>query len=449
MEQRFTLSSDTALVVLHIHGNLRVKGNGGLEVIAESKHTDSELVLEPTADGVVVRCSEDCSVLVPQKARLQAVVHGNAAFKALQGELKLETIHGNLDLRGVGPTFVEVLHGNLEAKDILGDLQITKLEGNANIRDVQGAFNAKQIEGNLQLDDVDGCAYLQVDGNASLRLDPVAKAVYQIRADGNLMCRLSADASVRVHIPEAAHLVLNLPGSEGKKHKAPFQLTLGEGDAEMTLAAGGNILLASQVPAWEAMPEAGFEFEGEFTEMADALSQQVTQQLQAQMDLLEQQLNTHLGNLSATMGISGVSAEHAERIRQQAQEASKRAMEPTASPQVQAGRPPWPGRSARRTRTSISPRWRITCIPTRRRSSSSPTSPSLRACRSATATRRGRSTTTRSSTANGSRTREGGSTSGITSTIPWNAPSWGSGSVFPASCPTSYRSGSSAITATA
>lgn len=327
MEQRFTLSSDTALVVLHIHGNLRVKGNGGLEVIAESKHADAELVLEPSAEGVVVRCSEDCSVLVPQKTRLQAVVHGNAAFKALQGELKLETIDGNLDLRGVGPTFVEVLHGNLEAKDILGDLQITKLEGNANIRDVQGAFNAQQIEGNLQLDDVDGGASAQVEGNVSLRLDPVGKAAYQIRADGNLMCRLSADASVRVHIPEAAHLVLNLPGSEGKKHKAPFQLTLGEGDAEMTLAAGGNILLASQVPAWEAMPEAGFEFEGEFTEMADALSQQVTQQLQAQMDLLEQQLNTHLGNLSATMGISGVSAEHAERIRQQAQEASKRAME--------------------------------------------------------------------------------------------------------------------------
>jgi sRNA-binding protein len=327
MEQRFTLSSDTALIVLNIHGNARVKGNGGLEVIAESKHADAELVLEPSADGVVVRCSEDCSVLVPQNARLQAVVHGNAAFKALQGELKLETIHGNLDLRGVGPTHIEVLHGNLEAKDILGDLQITKVEGNANIRDVQGAFNAQQIEGNLQLDDVDGSAYVQVDGNASLRLDPVAKAVYQIRADGNLMCRLSADASVRVHITEAAHLVLNLPGSEGKKHKAPFQLTLGEGDAEMTLAAGGNILLASQVPAWEAMPEAGFEFEGEFTEMADALSQQVTQQLQAQMDLLEQQLNTHLGDLSATMGISGVSAEHAERIRQQAQEASKRAVE--------------------------------------------------------------------------------------------------------------------------
>ncbi|MCU0485668.1 MAG: hypothetical protein MUC85_06105 [Anaerolineales bacterium] len=327
MEKRFTLSSDTALVDLKIDGNLRLKGTDGLEVIAEAKDVDAELVLEPSTEGVFLRCAEDCSVLVPQKANVRGVVHGNAAFKALQGELHLRAVHGNLDLRGVGPTYIEKLSGNLEAKDILGDLQIQKLEGNANIRDVQGAFNAEKIEGNLQLDDVDGGAAAQVEGNVSLRLDPVAKAVYQIRADGNLMCRLSADASVRVHITEAAHLVLNLPGSEGKKHKAPFQLTLGEGDAEMTLAADGNILLASQVPAWEAMPEAGFEFDREFDELADAISQQVTQQMQAQMDLLEQQLNTHLGDLSATMGISGVSAEHAERIRQQAQEASKRAVE--------------------------------------------------------------------------------------------------------------------------
>lgn len=327
MEKRYTLLSETALVMLEMHGNLRVKGADGLEVIAETKDDEAELQIDASEEGVLVICKEDCSVLIPRKARLQAMVHGNAAFKALEGELLLEAIHGNLDLRGVGSTIIEVVHGNLDAKNILGDLTIEKLEGNANVRDVQGAFKVELIEGNLQLDDVDGGASAQVSGNVLLRLDPVPEAVYQIRADGNLMCHLSADASVKVHITEASRVVLNLPGSEGKKRNTPFQLTLGEGDAEMTLAAGGNILLAGQVPAWETMPEPEFEFEGEFEGMADMISQQVTQQLQAQMDLLEQQLNSHLSNLSATMGISGVSPEHAERIHQRAQEASQRAME--------------------------------------------------------------------------------------------------------------------------
>ena len=178
MEAKLTLTSETALVVLDIHGNVRVKGSDGLEVFAESKDDDAKLELETTDEGVIVHSKASCSVLVPRKAYIQAVVHGNAAFKALEGELLLEVIHGNLDLRGVGPTHVELVHGNLEAKNILGELKIEKLEGNASVRDVQGAFNVERLEGNLQLDDVDGGASAQVDGNVSLRLDPVPEAVY-------------------------------------------------------------------------------------------------------------------------------------------------------------------------------------------------------------------------------------------------------------------------------
>ncbi len=327
MEKRLTLSAENALVELEMHRNVRVKGTDGLEVVAQVQDDSDGLVLEANAEGAFLRSEKDCSVLLPRQARLVAVVHGNAAFKALEGELKIEGIDGNLDLRSVGATRIEVVHGNLEAKNIMGDLLVEKVEGNANVRDVQGEFKVETLEGNLQLDDVDGGASAQVSGNVSLRLDPAPDANYQIRAEGNLLCNLSADASVRVHVTEAARVVLNLPGSEGKKHNAPFQVTLGEGDAEMTLAAGGNVLLAGQVPAWESMPEPGFEFGGEFEDMAETISQQVTQQMQAQMDLLEQQLNSTLSNLSATMGVSGVSREHAERIRQQAQEASQRAME--------------------------------------------------------------------------------------------------------------------------
>ena len=116
MEKQLTLSSETALVELEIHGNVRVKGADGMDVVVETKHEDAELVLQTTNEGVNVQCSADCSVTVPRKARIQAEVHGNASFKALEGELQLEEIHGNLDLRSVGATQLEVVHGNLANK---------------------------------------------------------------------------------------------------------------------------------------------------------------------------------------------------------------------------------------------------------------------------------------------------------------------------------------------
>lgn len=326
MEKKLAFSPTAGPVVLEMHGNARVKGGDEAEIFASSEKA-KELILEARPDGAYLRCDEDCTVRMPRQAQIQAVVHGNGSFKALEGDLKIEVVHGNLELRSVGNTEIEVVHGNLEAKNILGALKIEKVDGNVSVRDLQGAFEVEKINGNLKLEDADGGATAEVEGNVMLRLDPTPSAHYDIQAKGNIACKLSEDASVHIRVSEAAQIMVNLPGSKSKPYTAPFEVTLGDGDADVSLAAEGNILLASQAPTWDAMPGPDYEFSAEFDEMAATISQQVTQQMQAQIEMLEQQLNSQLGHLGAVTSTAGLPVEEAVRVRQRAQEASQRAME--------------------------------------------------------------------------------------------------------------------------
>ncbi len=327
MEKQFTITSETPQVVLEVQGDLSLKGADELEVAVKTDSTD-DLTLEQRDDTVYVRCLSNCSVRVPREAVLEVdAVRGNAAFKGLEGELSIQVVNGNLTLRNVGPTRIDRVNGELSAKHITGDFNINTVDGNATVRDVEGAFVVDgAIHGNLSLGDVEGDLSAKVQGNATLRLDPLPGQKYDFTTDGNLLCRLPEDTSVKVHFLKAANVAVQFKDVDASQVKnAPYDLTIGDGDAELTLSASGNILLASQAPEWEMPRDFGADFGAEFENMAETFSQQFSQQIEAQMELLGRQLEEKLGNLSTSFGAMGLSPEDAERISQRAREASERA----------------------------------------------------------------------------------------------------------------------------
>jgi hypothetical protein len=326
MEKQYVTTSAAPNILLDISGDLSLKGQDSFEVVAKSDSPDN-LVLEAQDDRVSIRCSDDCSVRVPRAAIVQVTaVQGDAVIKALEGDLTITVINGDLELRNVGTTTIGKVNGDLEAKNVEGDLNIDSIQGDISVRGVQGDFAVtSRVAGNLNLSDVGGDAIASADGNIKLRLDPTPRHRYEFTCQGNLFCRLSAEASAELSVPKASQVMVELPGIHGSAPvQAPYALTLAEGDAQITLSASGNVVLDTFTPDWD-MEDFDINIDSEVNGMADAFSQQITQQVESQVRMIEDQLNTQLSSLTMRLNAAKISEEQARRIEERAREASERA----------------------------------------------------------------------------------------------------------------------------
>jgi hypothetical protein len=105
------------------------------------------------------------------------------------------------------------------------------------------------------------------------------------------------------------------------------ELTLGDGQATMQLAAGGLLYLTGQ-GGWEGPgPEAASAEEG-FVRLPEDFSEQITQQveaqIEAQMQAMTRQINEQMELLTQRFSGAGMSADEIERIMAQARQVSER-----------------------------------------------------------------------------------------------------------------------------
>ena len=327
MDRLFVTTNESPVVVIElVQGDLRLKGHADLEVAAKASSAE-DLSLEQRGDEVVISSQSDLSVRVPRQATVRVIsVHGDAVVKALDGSLEMETINGELALRGVGPCNIKQVDGELAARNIGGDLTLGTVNGNVEARDIQGSFSvADAIKGNLRLVDVDGNASAAVKGNLNLRLDPAPGQSYTFDAAGNIFCRLCADTSVEISIPKANKVVVNLPEMKASAPlKTPYALTLGEGDAALTMTAVGNVVIDSHAPEWD-MEDFDVEIGADMDRIGDEIGQQFEQQIEAQMRMIEENLNSQMASLASRLGGARLSEEQAHRVEERARLASERA----------------------------------------------------------------------------------------------------------------------------
>jgi hypothetical protein len=326
MDKQFVTTSASPHILLDVSGDLRLKGQDEFEVIAKADNPE-DLTLESNDDQVAIRSTGDCIVRTPRNAvvHIQAV-HGNAAIKALEGDLVINQVDGDLEMRNMGNIQITTLNGNLAVKNVDGNLSFDTINGEVSARRVQGDFNATGvIRGNLTLSDVSGSAKAKVDGEIILRLDPAPGHEYEFSCRGNLFCRLSNDASAEISVPKASQVMVNLPGIHASAPvQSPYALTLAEGDSKITLSADGNVILDTRAPDLD-LEDFDFDISNEVEGMADTVSQQISQQVDSQVRMIEDQLNAQLSSLSMRLGAAKLSAEQARKIEDRAREASERA----------------------------------------------------------------------------------------------------------------------------
>ncbi len=326
MDKQFVTTGASPQVKLDVSGDLRLKGQDEFEVVAKADIPEG-LTLENQDDQVLIRCTGNCNIRIPRGSVVHIeAVRGDAAIKAVEGDLVVDQVDGDLEMRNVGNIHIGTVHGELAVKNVDGNLQVDTVDGEISARRVQGDFMITgTVRGNLTLSDISGNAKASGDGNIILHLDPAPAHEYEFSCRGNIFCRLSSDASAEISVPKAAQVMVNLPGIHASAPvQSPYALTLAEGDAKVTLSADGNVVLDTHATGWE-LEDFDFDISSEVEGMADAVSQQINQQVDSQVRMIEDQLNAQLSSLSIRLSTAKLSAEQARKIEDRAREASERA----------------------------------------------------------------------------------------------------------------------------
>ena len=322
-------------LIIESQGKLYIKGWDKAEVRASTSGKD-KLKLSKNGDEVTVHSLSNCEMRVPFESNIfiQAAF-GEAILKSVTGPITIQQASAGLTLNDVGPTLVESIDRDLNAREIHGDLTVRQAARFVNASHVAGNFTGESIASHLNLKRVQGNISAHVLGNATLSLDPKPGTTCTVEAHGVLTCRIPLNTNATIQITGHGPIVTKIGGETTTLLDHTHTLTLGDGSATLALTAYGPISLLESDPD-HSFDTFSFEIDKDLEMDADVLiplSQQITQnvheQIAMQMGMLEAQMD-------ALVDTAGLSKEKADHIRARTQEKIARAQEKIARAQERA-----------------------------------------------------------------------------------------------------------------
>jgi hypothetical protein len=367
-EIRIQVEEGAGLTLDEMARDVTVTGWDGSDVLVRLREgQEQDLKIEETESGPVVSAPVPCEVFVPSNlpvtirqalANLEAEglvslnaeqVHGNlrlveigkAAIAEVYGNLKVDTttslrlvgtiygdaelnavpavdlqnVRGNLRAKGTDHLRVTRVGGNLQAKDVGGDLGADKVGGNAMLRDVAGIVNLDRVAGNLTAKNLTGGAKAtRIGGNLVLNGELGRGRSYHFKADGNAMLRLAEGASAHLALSTKGNMMSSLALNDMQRNEKTLTGTLGDGGTEMVVEAKGNVMLGGGAPTFGA--DLGAEISRQVEESLSAIDlEAIGRHVSVEMEQALSRLRVKLEGVDW------------ERFGLQAQQAVERAMD--------------------------------------------------------------------------------------------------------------------------
>ncbi len=325
-EQKFPAAGISEIVLDKILGNLQIKGWDHSDILIKTSAA-SDLPSEIQDGTLRIESKGNCLLRAPYDSiiRIESV-QGNARIKLVDGTVHIDRIQGSLALRNVGSTQATVIQGDLLARQIVGDLHIDQVIGNAVVRDVEGECTIDQIHGNIELRDAEDDINVNASGNARIRLCMMIGSEYQIKAGGNIICKIPEDASLQAELNSGAkYITLRLPEEKQLIDSSSHTFTLGAGTASLMLVAGGKLTVATQEADWVEMDDIEAELDDAFAGISNEFSRQINAHIDAQLESQLEILDSQLDELAESLAAAGYSEAEAERTVQRAREESQQA----------------------------------------------------------------------------------------------------------------------------
>ncbi len=318
-EQTIETSATPHVTVSECTGNLVVRGSEERRIALYVQGDADDVSLKHEGDTLTLATRTDCLLACPPGTTVSlGTVRGNLRVERVDGPVTGDTVHGNVKLRGAGPTALKEVFGNLSARNVAGDLIAEVARGNAQVRQVDGILSLTRVGGNLVCEGLDGgLATEQVRGNARLGPPFSRGQSYRLTVSGNLTLRLPVDASLRLSVRAGGRLRSYIPGLILERTDGESQGVLGAGEASLEARASGNVTLRplerTEGPA-EGPP---LEFVTDMEELSARIEAQIAEEM-AQME-------TRLAE-----SLSHVDSEDVRRRLERAAERTRRATERAA-----------------------------------------------------------------------------------------------------------------------
>ncbi|TFH35853.1 MAG: hypothetical protein E4G99_06340 [Anaerolineales bacterium] len=230
------------VVIQAIGGDLRISGREGAQLEAQAPEK-GELKVEKTEEGVEISCRSGCLLFLPRGSKIDAGdIGGDGRITDTQGDVLIRTIGGDLSLRRMGKTSLERVGGDAQIREVEGDLMIDHIGGDAVIQGITGDTRLRRVGGDLLLGEVSGSIEVMIGGDAVVDLKAIPGTVAKVQAGSDLSCRLPKDPSARIQLQVGGEM--HVPSglvSDGEAQT--LDVTLGGGEAEIELSAGGDLQL--------------------------------------------------------------------------------------------------------------------------------------------------------------------------------------------------------------
>lgn len=201
------------------------------------------------------------------------------------------------------------------------------------LRDLGGQF-AATVGGDLSLRDISGGIDTTTGKDAAVTFSPVPWQAYSIQAGGDIFAQIPQDTNAEFELKSGSKKIhINLKDAGHTIKEKTHNLTLGEGGPSVSLSAGGEIALSNEKRTTDSAagfgtPDFGTPNFGAFDNMEnmfDEIAQQTTAQLEEQLSMIEEHLNTQFSDLEKSFKLAGLSEEKAQEVQERITNAQQRA----------------------------------------------------------------------------------------------------------------------------
>lgn len=261
MEKTYLPGVSTPVIrVDRAEGDLTIEGWNESRVLATYPE---EPQVEETGESLTFTAPSDLELRVPFGATLE-VGHGDAdvSIREVRFGVAVSECGGDLRLRHCGGAVVGTVHGDLQIRDLVGNVKAEKISGDANLRHITGVVELS-AGGDVRIEHPVSQARIEAGGDASVAIKPEAGSENRITAHGDVHCYLPVEASVKVNGLSGGDVAIHHSALPQDQTPAPadrsFQVTLGKGEAQLALSAGGDLWMGGwmDVDSWGEWRELG------------------------------------------------------------------------------------------------------------------------------------------------------------------------------------------------
>ncbi len=213
--------------VQQIHGNLQLEEVG----TARLGRIDGEFVARDVAGPLTVGNAGGNFTAIEVNGNVQ-LDHcgGNCTLREVVGQITAGRVRGNLNAQETGSLTVDNVSGNLNIKELNGNVQVNKVGGNVSVVEALGDMKVEWAGGNLKVREVIGGINAQVGGNANLNLHEITIPFVAVHAGDEIRCHVPSALDAKIALRAGTELIvknLPLPNQWDSRH---VEYTVGSGE---------------------------------------------------------------------------------------------------------------------------------------------------------------------------------------------------------------------------